>query len=68
VGDPHFASIGPRLRILLDGKPVERCTAYDLDAQTVTRQLLQDGHAFVDPETDAVAVETLTGKVEVRWK
>lgn len=69
VGDPLFRRVGPNIRIFIDGEEVQRCTAYDLDKRTVTRQRLDaEGLIFVDPETDRVAVETVTGKVEVKWR
>lgn len=69
IGEPGWRRIGPNLKITLDGQEVSRCVAYDIEKQTVTRQRLDDAmRIFVDPETNRVAVETVGGKVEVRWK
>ena len=69
VGDPGFNRIGPRVRIFLNGEEIKRCTAYDLDQQfVICHRLNERGHIFVDPGTDEVATERLTGKVEVKWR
>jgi hypothetical protein len=69
VGDPGFSRIAPRLRVLFDGEEVKRCTAYDADRGMITRHRLDEaGRIFIDSETGGVAVETLTGKVEIQWR
>jgi hypothetical protein len=69
IGDPGFRRFGPNLRIFLDGEEQRRVTAYDADKGTITRQRLDEaGRIFVDPGTDEVALETLTGSVEVKWR
>lgn len=69
IGDPSFRRIGPNIRILLDGEEQRRVTAYDQDKGTVTRHRLDEaGRIFVDPETDKVAVETVSGAVKVVWR
>jgi hypothetical protein len=68
VGDTGWRRIGPQLRVFLNDVKVQRCTAYDCDAGTVTRHRLDDeGRIYIDPATQKVAVETVTGTVEVRW-
>jgi hypothetical protein len=69
VGEPGWRRFAGQLRVLLDGEEVERCTAYDLDKQIVSRQLLDaSGRIYVDRESDRVACETVSGKVEVKWR
>lgn len=68
IGGPTFREYAGRIAVFLDGEKVQRCTGFDVEKGTVTRQLLNDqGRIYVDTETDRVAVETVTGKVEVKW-
>jgi hypothetical protein len=68
IGEPGWRRFVGRVRVMLDGEVVARCVGYDADQGTVTRQRLDEaGRIFVDPDTDSVAVETLTGTVEVKW-
>lgn len=63
----YDASVGAALRVSLDGEDQEgRCTGYDLDAQTVTRCLLDAaGHPMLNEAKDAIELETVHGVVEV---
>lgn len=69
VGDAGWSRFGPQLRVFLDRSEVQRCMAYDVEKGSVTRQRLDAaGHSFVDEKTNKVAVETITGLVEVKWR
>lgn len=61
-------AIGARVHVLLDGVDQRgRCEAYDADAGTVTRcKHDETGKAYV--VGDEIAMETVTGKVEVSWR
>lgn len=61
-------AIGARVCVMLDGVSQDgRCEAYDADAGTVTRcKLDADGKAFA--VGDEIAMETVTGRVEVSWR
>lgn len=59
-------NVGVALVITLDGVEQRSVVAYDIDASTVTRHVLDGkGNAQVEPGTDDVWVETVTGTVEV---
>lgn len=61
--------IGPRLKVLLDGRPVSKVRAYDQDAGTVTRIRTNElGRPFVNRALGTVEEETLRGVVDVRWR
>lgn len=68
IDEPGWRRCVGRIRVMLDGERVERCVGYDADKGKITRQQLDEaGRIFVDPDTDRVAVETLTGAVKVQW-
>ena len=61
-------ALGSRLCVLLDGVSQDgRCEAYDIDAGTVIRCKL-DEQGYIYAEDDEVARETVSGKVEVKWR
>jgi hypothetical protein len=70
IGDPGWRRFAGRLTVTLDREDVtRRCVGFDCDKGTITRQRLDEaGRIFVDPDTDGVAIETLTGAVRVAWK
>lgn len=69
---PDFdPAIGSRIELWLDGVRLDdedhRISSYDCEAGTIIRALLNsDGCIYADG--DKIAEETLTGKVEARWK
>lgn len=61
-------AVGARVLVFLDGvEQRRRCVAYDADAGTVTRAKLNEaGEIYC--VGDEIAMETVSGKVEVRWR
>jgi hypothetical protein len=67
VEQPGWRRFVGRITVLLDGKDVPRCTAFDTDKGIVRVQRTdREGRIFL--EHDKVAQETKRGRVEVRWK
>jgi hypothetical protein len=62
--DPVLREMAPRLEIRLDGVKQVQCTAYDIDAGSITRMVLDDKGKLVIDGEDA-KLETLNGRVEV---
>lgn len=68
AGDGSW-EVAMRTEIVLDGEVQNHVTAYDCDAGTVTRQVLDErGRPQLNETRDAVQTETVTGDVTVRWK
>lgn len=66
---PGWRRFAGRICIRLNGQEVKRCVAFDVEKGVVTRQRLDAaGRIYVDPVTDKVAVEQLTGTVWVTWR
>lgn len=67
ASDPDFdPDFGRRLVIKLDGVEQAKVVAYDLEAQTIERCVLDaDGNIQLNEARDEVLLEVVTGKVEV---
>jgi len=62
-------ALGARLCVHLDGVEQRRVIAYDCEAGTVTRCVLDaEGRLVVDENREDVGVETVSGRVEVTWR
>lgn len=70
VDDPDFdPSVGARTLIYLDGTLQKEASAYDCDAGTVTRPVVDaEGRLQLTPSRDAILQEVVTGTVTVEWK
>jgi hypothetical protein len=61
-------AVGIRLRISLDGVEMRRVVAYDIAAGTIERHVTTAaGRPVLTADRTAIAMETLTGEVEVDW-
>lgn len=59
-------SFTSRLRICVDGVEQKCVTAYDIDAGTVTKHVLDEkGHPVINAARDDVETETFQGEVRV---
>lgn len=58
-------SRGLKPQVYLNGEPVERVLAYDVNEGFVKRQKLKDGRPYVEPGQDRAATEVVRGKVTV---
>lgn len=65
--EEHGYRAGTGLRVFLNGEPVSRVLAYDIDAGFV-RRIAVDERGFVRVERGEVVEEELRGKVQVGWK
>lgn len=67
---PEWAKIAHKLKITLDGLPAYRVLAYDVEAGTLTRLVVdRKGRALLDPrKPHQFLTQTVHGKVEVEWK
>lgn len=69
MGEPGWHRFLGRIRVLLDGADVARCTGFDADKGMVRVQKVDaEGRIYIDQATDRIATATLHGRVEVRWK
>jgi len=69
AADPVYQALVGRIDIMLDGKLQQHVTAYDMDAGYVVRAVLDDeGRMQANAERDALLVEQVTGRVEVRQR
>ncbi len=68
VDQPDFdPAVGCFLEVSLDGDVVKQVLAYDIDTGTVTRPKTDEGgRIVVDPQTEEIVTEVLTGQVSVQ--
>ncbi|APR52006.1 hypothetical protein CA223_06725 [Sphingomonas koreensis] len=70
VGDPRYdPRVGQRTEVLLDGEPQRHVIAYDRHAGWLTRARVDAGGGMaLDDSREGVAIETVYGRVQARWR